>query len=268
MPKWAKVVVAVAVLSLGAVTMSAALNNEVSRRLATVPPSSTSPTTTIPPQTTTTAAPARVLGARVTRPVPTTSSTTSTTVVETPEQFEAATPSELIAELDALPVADEHTDGYRRARFGFYRDVDADHCDARREVAIAEAMDLVMNTHNCNIQSGKWFSPFDGAKLNGPDAITVTHLVSLRETWESGAWQWDEAARNAYLNDIKIPETMLVVSPMSAQQRDDEDPGAWLPTYESYRCDYLKAWVYLKTLYKLSVDPGEREAIAAAALHC
>ena len=61
---------------------------------------------------------------------------------------------------------------------------------------------------------------------------------------------------------------MLVVSPGSNTTRADQDPGNWLPSNESYRCDYLRSWVYLKTIYKLSVDPGERESIAASALHC
>ena len=75
-------------------------------------------------------------------------------------------------------------------------------------------------------------------------------------------------ARNDYLNDLEHPETMLAVTAVSNNQRKSEDPGGWLPPNDAYLCDYLKGWVYMKTLYKLSVDAGEREAIAGASLHC
>ncbi len=256
------------VIAVGAVGLSSALNHEVSKRLATVPPSSTSPTTTILAPTTT-QAPARVVGSRITRPpAPTVSTTSSTTIPVTPTEFQAETPSELIVALEKLPVDDEHADGYSRSQFGFFKDADGDHCGSRKEVMLAEALDVAYNTYNCNIQSGRWFSPFDAAKLDAPDKVLVTHLVALREAWESGAWMWDGPARNAYLNDLDNDDTMLVVSPASDEARNDADPGGWLPSNTAYRCDYLRSWVHVKALYKLSVDPGEREAIAAAALHC
>lgn len=255
-------------IAIVAIAVSSALNREVSKRLATVPPSSTSPTTTIVAAAPTPVPVPQVMGARVRRPSPTSSTSTSTTLVEAPPAFEADTSSELIAELEKLAVEDEHTDGYRRGRFGFYKDPDRDNCDTREEVVIAEATDLVMHTPTCTIQSGTWLSLFDGQTVNRPDRLKTTHLVSLEETWESGAWMWDDRTRNAYLNDLEHAETLLAVSIVSADERDGKDPGSWLPSNEDYRCDYLKTWVYLKTLYKLSVDPGERESIAAAALRC
>ena len=259
--------VVVVTVALSAVTLSSMLNHEVAERLATVPPSSTSPTTTIPAPTTT-IPPARVLGARLQRPTPTSSSTTSTTIAEPPVEFQADTPSELITELEKLPVDDEHTGDYSRAAFGFYKDADRDHCDTRAEVFIAEATELVMNKYNCNIQSGKWFSPFDAQTSTNRAALHVEHLVALQEAWESGAWQWTDGQRNTYLNDLAHAEALLVVTDASHDDRADRDPGEWLPSNEPYRCDYLRSWVYLKTVYKLSVDPGERESIAASALHC
>lgn len=269
-PRWVQPVAFVVVVALTAVALSALLNREVSKRLATVPPPTSLTTTTavvtVPPTTPTTTA--QVLGARVTRPAPQ-MATTSTTEAPPPEtQFEAATPSELIASLEKLPVEQEHRQNYRRSQFGFYRDADGDGCETRLEVAIAEAISIQTNPQNCDIQSGKWYSPFDAKTSTNVDELDVVHLVSLQETWESGAWRWTDAKRNEYLNDLAHPETMLVVTTASNQQRADEDPAGWMPPNEDYLCDYLKAWVYLKTLYKLSVDAGERETIAAAATGC
>lgn len=270
-PRWVRPLSFALALVLGAVALSAVLNREVDKRLATVPPASTQPSTTLapPPPPPTTPVTSGQAYARVTRSsAPGVTTTSTTAVTPTEVSFQAETPSELIRELEKLPVRDEHVEGYRRAHFGFYKDVDHDNCDTREEVYVAEAMDLMMNTRNCNIQSGKWFSPFDGKSSTNRADLDVVHLVSLKETWESGAWEWTDPQRNAYLNDLAHPETLLVVTEASHTARKDEDPGQWVPSNDTYLCDYLKGWVYLKTLYKLSVDAGEREAIAAASLHC
>lgn len=269
-PRWVNPVVGVLVMVLAAVAVSSILNNEVSKRLATVPPPSSvgTTTTTLAVQATTPVTVAEVMGARITRPnAPTTTSSTSTTVPEAPTAIEADTPSEIIEALEQLPVEEEH-DGYRRSRFGFYKDEDNDQCGTREEVIVAEAMDLVMNTRNCNIQSGRWFSLFDGRPVQNKADLRVEHLVSLREAYESGAWAWEHSERNDYLNDLENPETLLAVTEESAEKRDGEDPSRWLPSNDTYLCDYLRGWVYIKTIYKMSVDAGERESIAGAALHC
>lgn len=179
----------------------------------------------------------------------------------------ADTPSEIIAALEKLPVEDEHG-GHQRTRFGFYTDADGDACDTREEVVVAEALQIEMNVRNCNIFSGKWFSAFDGLTVENARGLDTEHLVSLEEAYESGAWKWSSTERNAYLNDLTHPEAILAVSDASSVARNDEDPGRWLPSNDAYLCDYLRNWVYMKTLYKMSVDPGERESIAASSLHC
>ncbi|MDP1792819.1 MAG: hypothetical protein Q8K63_01670, partial [Acidimicrobiales bacterium] len=211
---------------------------------------------------------AQVMGARVGRPSVSSPSTTSTTVPEgPPAAMQADTPSEIIAALEQLPVEEEHGD-YRRSKFGFYKDVDEDSCNTREEVIVAEALQINMNTNTCNIFSGKWFSPFDGRSTENHRDMRAEHVVSLEEAYDSGAWKWQPTERNAYLNDLTHAETLVAVSEASSIARNGEDPGGWLPTNDKYLCDYLRTYVYIKTIYKMSVDAGERESIAAAALYC
>lgn len=270
-PRWVAPVAVVLTVALTAVGVSAVLNNEVSRRLATVPPSSiVTTTTTIPTVATTPVVAPEVMAARARRPSPPAppSTTTTSPPVESTVVFEAETPSELIASLERLPVEEEHPEGYARTQYGFYKDADEDGCNTRAEVAITEAIEVKVNPRNCGIESGRWLSLFDGKTLTAVGDLDVTHLVALREAWESGAWEWDRKTRNAYLNDLKHAETLIGVSDESEDARDDKDPGGWLPSNDAFLCDYLRNWVYIKTIYKLSVDAGEREAIAAAALYC
>ena len=41
-----------------------------------------------------------------------------------------------------------------------------------------------------------------------------------------------------------------------------------MPPNQSYVCDYIRAWINVKSAWKLTVDPGEREWLAQKALGC
>lgn len=269
-PRWTRPTIGIGVLAIVAVVASSLLNHEVSRRLATVPIDGTTTTAPVVATTTTIAtAPAspKPTGARASKHGATTTTsippTTSTTLDAPPE-----TPSEIIAALDKLQVADEHSQEGKNGRFGFWRDDDKDGCNTREEVLIDESTDTVERTASCRILKGRWLSPYDSAELTSPTDVAIDHVVTITEAWESGAWQWTDQQRNDYLNDLEHADFLVAVSNAIKDTKADKDPGEWLPPVETYRCDYLRAWVHLKTVYKLTVDPGEREAIAAGALHC
>jgi len=135
-------------------------------------------------------------------------------------------------------------------------------------VLVKQAVEFVRGTQACDIASGKWRSPYDDAIVGDPNAITVDHVVGLYEAWKSGAYQWTDAQRNDYLNDVKTLGALLAVSRASQQSKAGHDPKDWLPPNDAFRCPYLQTWVDVKTAWKLSVDAGERESIAAAALNC
>lgn len=43
--------------------------------------------------------------------------------------------------------------------------------------------------------------------------------------------------------------------------KGDKDPVNWLPPNESWRCDYVKNWVEVKSAYSLTYDDAEKAAI-------
>jgi len=264
--RWSRGAIAIGVLAISAVIASSLLNDEVTKRLATIPEKTTTSAAPVALTTTTVAAaPASPRAGRgrpgTTTTLPTT--TTSSTVVTVPE-----TPSEIITALEKLTVADEHSDEGRHGRFGTWRDDDNDGCNTREEVLIDESTDTVERSRTCKILKGKWESPYDNAVLTNPTDVAIDHVVTIAEAWQSGAWKWTDQQRNDYVNDLENPDFLIAVSAAIKDTKGDADPGRWLPPVESYRCTYLGNWVHLKTVYKLTVDPGEREAIAAAALHC
>ena len=260
-----------AIVVVLAVGLSASLfvDREVTKRLATIEMVTT--TTSVP--TTTTIVP-RPFTPRRTRsqpaPVaaPTPAATTTTTAPVEVKSEVAESGYDIIQKLDALPVREERSLGYSRYRFGLWSDEDNDYCSTREDILIRDAIRPVVKTATCSIEAGTWKSPYDDVTVNDPDGITVDHLVGLYEAWKSGAWDWTDAQRNEYLNDDEHVEAVRAVSSASRRDKDGRDPSDWLPPNESFRCQYLQTWVDMKTVWKLAVDAGERESIAAAALSC
>ncbi|MEY2467418.1 MAG: hypothetical protein QOF21_116 [Actinomycetota bacterium] len=192
--------------------------------------------------------------------------TTTTTIEEVPAS-RPGTP-ELVVKVDALAVDDEHTTGFDPTLFGSWKDADGDGCNTRSEVLIAQSTEPVERVGICRIVSGRWVSPYDNVVLTDTNDVAVDLLVAMREAWESGAWHWTDAQRNAYLNDMETVSALKVVSEVVNDDKAEKDPKEWLPPEASYLCDYLRSWVEVKTKWRLSVDPGEREAIAVKAIGC
>ncbi|MEY2426570.1 MAG: hypothetical protein QOI61_2142, partial [Actinomycetota bacterium] len=210
------------------VAVSAFLNREVTRRLATVPPATT--TTSVVTSTTFVPQPVTPRQRSIRPPVvaaPTTTTPPPTTAPPPAEVHQAA--YDIITKLDALKVRDERPFGYGRYRFGAWVDEDGDGCTNRDDVIISQAQESVSRTNPCEIVSGIWQSLYDGATVNAPDAIVVDHVVGLAEAWRSGARDWTDAERNTYLNDVKRAGFVLAVSDASRTDKDGRDPSDWLP---------------------------------------
>lgn len=150
---------------------------------------------------------------------------------------------------------------YDRQRFEHWTDEDGDGCDTRREVLIARSITPVQIGDGCTLTGGTWVSPYDGVESTASHEIHVDHLVALAEAWRSGAWNWTDAERSAYANDLDVPYALVAVSGRSNRSKGDRDPASWMPPLASYACAYLTAWILVKYRWRLSVDAAERAAI-------
>ena len=122
---------------------------------------------------------------------PATISSSGSETVEVTVGSEGAV-AELLSRLEALAVQPERRSGYDRDLFDHWVDADGDGCDARREVLIAEAIEVPRVGSSCALSGGQWFSVYDGATETGTGSgFDVDHLVPLAEAWDSGAYGWD-----------------------------------------------------------------------------
>jgi len=145
-----------------------------------------------------------------------------------------------------------------RALFEHWRDIDGDGCDAREQVLKRDSVTLPqVDPYKCKVIAGDWVSPYDGARWSDPTDIDIDHVVALKEAWDSGAWGWSAATRNAYANDTTDRRTLLAVTDNVNQQKSDRDPSNWVPPLKSYLCTYLGNWISIKARWNLSMDQSE-----------
>ena len=86
------------------------------------------------------------------------------------------------------------------------------------------------------------------------------HVVPLKEAWISGARTWTAAQRQNFANDLTRPQLVAVTDNLN-QSKGDQDPATWLPPLNSFKCNYVVAWIQVKHYYGLTVDSAEKTAL-------
>ena len=163
-----------------------------------------------------------------------------------------------IGVLQNIRVQNERANGYVRALFEHWRDIDGDGCDSRQQVLKRDSVTLPqVDPYSCKVIAGDWVSPYDGARWSDPTDIDIDHVVALKEAWDSGAWAWSSATRKAYANDTSDKRTLLAVTDNVNQRKSDKDPSNWTPPLKSYLCTYLGNWISVKARWNLSMDKSE-----------
>jgi len=191
--------------------------------------------------------------------------------IESPVGIDAVVTGQPVDALDlltTLPVEPEFEDGYDRDLFRHWVDADGDGCDARQEVLMAESLTPVTLGAGCRVESGTWFSAFDGDTLTNPASIDINHTVPLKEAWQSGAHRWSPVRREEFANDLRDDRTLQAVSSGANRQQGERDPAVWLPNDRDAACQFVVDWVAIKATWELSVDEMERDAIEATLQGC
>jgi len=169
--------------------------------------------------------------------------------------------------LARLPTAAEHPSGYARTLFIHWIDADRDGCNTRNHVLIAEARTTPRIGSGCSV-AASWRSVYDGLATTSASSFDIDHVVALKEAWDSGAWAWVSARRQAYANDLGDSRSLRAVSAASNRSKSDRDPAQWLPPLASFRCTYATDWVVVKVRWRLTVDTAERAALKRILTAC
>ena len=126
--------------------------------------------------------------------------------------------------LARLATAPERPSGYARALFVHWIDADRDGCNTRNHVLVAESRTTPRIGAGCSV-GGSWRSVYDGATTSNASSFDIDHVVALKEAWDSGAWAWTSARRQAYANDLGDSRSLRAVSASSNRSKSDRDPA-------------------------------------------
>ncbi|MGW4110010.1 HNH endonuclease family protein [Actinosynnema sp. NPDC004786] len=170
------------------------------------------------------------------------------------------------AQLAALTVAPEgKMTGYSRERFPHWSS-QGDGCDTRDVVLQRQGADVQVGA-GCKITGGTWTSAYDNVVVTNASEIDIDHTVALAEAWRSGADKWTDEQREKFANDLGGLQ-LIAVTASSNRAKGDQDAAKWKPPVEAYWCTYARAVVSVKTLYSLTVDQAEHDALSAMLKTC
>ncbi|WP_182262549.1 DUF1524 domain-containing protein [Rhodococcus sp. UFZ-B548] len=169
--------------------------------------------------------------------------------------------------------------GYDRDLFGqsWTDDVDVEFgrngCDQRNDLLRRDLTDITLKpgSNGCVVLTGTLADTYTGTIIDfvrGADtsmAVQLDHVVSLSNSWQTGAQQLDSATRQNFAND---PRNLQAVDGPANQQKSDGDAATWLPSNKSYRCTYVSRQVEVKAAYGLWVTPPEHDAISRVLGEC
>lgn len=172
------------------------------------------------------------------------------------------------AEFMSVPISpEEKSDTYNRKDWNHWTDADNNRVRTRDEVLISESLVPVIKEGN-KVKSGLWVGPYTGLVSTDPGDFQIDHMVPLKEAHESGGHAWTADEKEAYANDLSNPQHLIAVKGGSNGSKGFKDPAEWMPPNRSYWCTYLKDWVEIKRLWKLTMDQSEADAISRGLKVC
>lgn len=256
-------------LCLALVLLAAACGGPAVSGAPTTPPFPTPPVETLPPGVFPSAPGSTATPDASAEPGASSSPAPSGGATPTPTRSPIVNGEFPLAELlGLLVVAEEVPTGYDRDLFRHWIDEDGDGCSARAEVLIAEAQERPSIGDNCVLAGGRWWSLYDERTVTNVSEIDIDHVVALKEAWDSGAYAWSAARRQAFANELRVPWALIAVSASSNRSKADKDPAQWLPPAAVARCPYLAAWMAVKVRFALTIDTDERDALRELVVGC
>jgi hypothetical protein len=122
----------------------------------------------------------------------------------------------------------------------------------------------------CVVDSGKWLDPYTDSYFTNANDLDIDHVVPLKNSYDSGAWQWDQKKRCTYANFMANDYHLLAVRKEDNRMKGDGGPDKFMPANSAYACDYLSHWLKIKLIWNLAMVPGEAEGIERLAQqnHC
>ena len=120
---------------------------------------------------------------------------------------------------------------------------------------------IFTNTSKCYVQSGRWFDPYNGEFVYFASDLDIDHFVPLYNVHISGGWQWSEAKKTRFANNIDDPDILIAVLSATNRDKSASSPDQWKPENEKYWCEYAYDWIRIKYEWGLTATQSEWSAL-------
>ena len=152
------------------------------------------------------------------------------------------------------------SEGYDRKLFPHWLDIDSDCQDTRAEVLIYQSLKKVSYSGNrtCYVSIGHWYDPYTNTTFTDDDDLDIDHIVPLKWAYDHGADKWDTEKRASLANDF---ENLLAVSSSANRSKGAKGPTQWLPSNQSYRCEYIAKFTGIVHKYGLTFTSSEQRTL-------
>ena len=111
---------------------------------------------------------------------------------------------------------------------------------------------------------GGVYGPYTGRWFGSKRDTDIEHIVAQSEAHDSGLCRADRATRRRFSEDLR---NLTLAGPgVNRHQKRDHDAAGWLPPMN--RCWFAARVIDVKRAYGLTVDRGERDALARTLAGC
>jgi len=171
--------------------------------------------------------------------------------------------------LIALLICASFAQTYKRADWGSWIDADKDCQNTRQEVLIQESIiPVVLDASGCKVLEGLWVCLYTGTIVTDPDLLDIDHLVPLENANASGGSDWIKAKKKAYANNLNEPFHLIAVLAKPNRSKGSRSPDEWLPSFNPFKCTYLKEWKMIKAEWNLTMTEDEAGSIETMLSEC
>jgi uncharacterized protein DUF1524 len=114
----------------------------------------------------------------------------------------------------------------------------------------------------CTVKGGQWQDPYTDRSYTDTANLQIDHVVPLKNSYISGAWQWDGKKRCLYANFLSNDFHLLAVDGGENMKKGDRTPEGYMPPSKGFACEYLAIWLKIKLIWNLALTPSEATAIS------
>ncbi len=165
-------------------------------------------------------------------------------------------------------VTRSHNDnaGYSLDKFGHgWDDEDGDCINTRHELLMDQSTSTIeTGSNHCSVIQGRWHDPYTGKTFYLASDVDIDHLVPLKWAWDHGASEWTDEKRKQFANDER---NLFVVQASENRKKGAKGPQDWMPSDESFHCQYVTRFIRVVEIYGLVLSDTEMQAILNLSLH-